>query len=201
MELELEEISLKYGNKKRYDDSFKVGVHGVIGYNGSGKTTFLRTLSGVIRPNSGRVLFNGEDINIMNERYREMIGYLPQNFGVYRYFTARKFLMYISRLKGLEVNFASKRVEQCLEMVNLTEYAEVKLYKFSGGMKKRIGIAQALLNEPRILILDEPTAGLDIRESINFRNTISELGDSRIVIFSTHILSDLDYITDRVVKL
>ena len=174
------------------------GVYGLLGPNGSGKTTLLRIMADVLKPDEGGIFVDGRDKNILDEKYRELIGYLPQECGFYRNFTARRFLMYVSSLKGIEKNEALKKTDELLELVNLKEDAERKTGGFSRGMKQRLGIAQALLNDPRILILDEPTSGLDPKERIRFRNLISQISKDRIVILSTHIVTDIEYIAKDV---
>jgi len=174
------------------------GVYGLLGPNGSGKTTLMRIMAGILKPSRGRVLVNGQDIEVMGDKYRDMLGYLPQDFGVYKNFSAHKFLAYIASLKDIKKEQTEQKVEEMLKLVNLWEERDKKLGKFSGGMKRRIGIAQALLNDPRILILDEPTSGLDPKERARLRNIISELSIDRIVLFSTHIVSDIEYIAKEI---
>ena len=177
----LKEINLEFEN----------GVYGLLAPNGAGKTTLIKMISTLTFPSKGEILYNGENIISMDERYRDIIGYLPQDFGYYKNYTPVKFLMYIASLKGLEKEYAVKRINELLKLVGLEEVANKKLKKFSGGMIQRVGIAQALLNNPKILILDEPTAGLDRKERGRFRNLLSELSRDRIVIVSTHIVSDI----------
>ena len=158
----------------------------------------MRLLCDIQAPTSGSITLDGKNISELGERYRNLLGYLPQNFGYYPDFTAWDFLMYVSALKGLSEKHARKRIQELLEAVGLTEETNHKIKTFSGGMIRRIGIAQALLNNPEILILDEPTAGLDPKERVRFRNVISSLGKNRMVLLSTHIVSDIDYIADRI---
>jgi len=201
LKLVLENISKKYRNKYAVKDlSVKLtpGVYGLLGPNGSGKTTLMRIMVDILKPTEGNVLFNGENIHSMGDRYRDILGYLPQNFGIYKNFSAHKFLMYIAALKGLDKHTSLKKVEELLEIVSLKAESKKKLGVFSGGMKQRIGIAQALLNDPKVLILDEPTTGLDPKERVRFRNMISEISRDRIIIFSTHIVSDIEYIAKEV---
>lgn len=178
---------------------FEHGVYGLLGENGAGKTTLMRMLVGILKPTQGQITCDGIPVSQLGGAYRNLLGYLPQDFGYYKDFTAVRFLNYIAALKAIEPNTAKERIEQLLETVGLSEDKNKKLKIFSGGMLRRIGIAQALLNEPEILILDEPTAGLDPKERVRFRNIISSLGKNRIVILSTHIVSDVEYIADQII--
>lgn len=201
MNLVIDNVSKKFDDKwaiQHFSAELTEGVYALLGPNGSGKTTLMRMLSDVSHPSSGRILFNGQDISILDEDYRDVLGYLPQEFGVYRNFSAHRFLMYFASLKGLDKERATTRVEKVLKLVNLYQDRKKKVGSFSGGMKRRIGIAQALLNDPKILIVDEPTAGLDPQERIRFRNLISEIAGDRIVLLSTHIVSDIEYIAKEV---
>ena len=204
MNLTIENVSKVFDDKKALDSlhlEFTTGVYGILGANGSGKTTLMRILASVMKPSSGRVLLDGQDISVLDYRYRDVIGYLPQHVGLYKNFTAEKFLLYIATLKGLSKEDAKAKVMETLELVGLTEHAKKKVGKFSGGMKRRVGIAQALLNDPKILIVDEPTAGLDPKERIRFRNLISKISTNRIVLVSTHIVSDIEFIAKEVLIL
>jgi ABC-type multidrug transport system ATPase subunit len=167
-------------------------VLGLLGPNGAGKSTLMRVLATVTRPSAGRVLWNGADISRGPDALRSVLGYLPQDFGVYPNLNALEFLEYIAAVKGIEAAAARRRIAELLELVNLTGAARRPLGGYSGGMRQRVGIAQALLNDPQLLIVDEPTAGLDPEERVRFRNLLSELSGERIVILSTHIVSDVE---------
>lgn len=203
--LELVGLEKTYGSKKQEKRAvqnltadFSHGVYGLLGENGAGKTTLMRMIVGILKPTQGQITCDGIPIEQLGGVYRSLLGYLPQDFGYYKEFSAVRFLNYIAALKAIEPDTAKERIEQLLETVGLTEERNKKLKTFSGGMLRRIGIAQALLNEPEILIMDEPTAGLDPRERVRFRNIISALGKDRIVILSTHIVSDIEYIADQI---
>lgn len=201
MNLTIEHLSKHFGKFTAIDDfscEFTNGVYGILGANGSGKTTLMRMLATVSTPSSGTITLNDQDIFQLGDRYRELIGYLPQHIGLYKNFTAERFLHYIAALKGLNKNQATLKVNELLELVNLTDVRKKKVGKFSGGMKQRIGIAQALLNDPKILIVDEPTAGLDPKERIRFRNLLSSISSDRIVLLSTHIVSDIEFIAKEI---
>ena len=202
--LVLEGLSKNFKEKKAVDSlslSLSHGVYGLLGENGAGKTTLMRMICGLLQKSSGRILCDGMEIEKMGSSYRRLLGYLPQDFGYYPDYSAQRFLMYLAALKALPDAYARQRVSELLELVNLSHVKDQKLKTFSGGMLKRIGIAQALLNEPKILILDEPTSGLDPKERIRFRNIISSLGKDRIVLLSTHIVSDIEYIADHIVMM
>lgn len=202
--LVLEGLSKNFKEKKAVDSlslSLSHGVYGLLGENGAGKTTLMRMICGLLQKSSGRILCDGVEIEKMGSSYRRLLGYLPQDFGYYPDYSAQRFLMYLAALKALPDAYARQRVSELLELVNLSHVKDQKLKTFSGGMLKRIGIAQALLNEPKILILDEPTSGLDPKERIRFRNIISSLGKDRIVLLSTHIVSDIEYIADHIVMM
>lgn len=174
------------------------GVYGLLGVNGAGKTTLMRMLCTLLVPSQGKILLNGQDIYEMGAAYRKILGYLPQEFGYYPDFSVKDYLLYIASIKGLHPAAAKKRMQELLAEVGLTNVQNKKMKKLSGGMKRRAGIAQAMLNNPQILVLDEPTAGLDPNERIRFRNLLSELGQDRLVILSTHIVSDVEYIAGQI---
>lgn len=200
-ELRLVNIEKRYKDKIAVDDinvSFGQGVYGLLGENGAGKTTLMRMLCGVLKPTQGKVLCDEMEISQMGGAYRNLLGYLPQDFGYYPDFTAQRFLQYMAALKAVTKEKADSKIEELLEMVGLIDVKNKKLKTYSGGMIRRVGIAQALLNDPEILILDEPTAGLDPKERVRFRNIISSLGKNRTIILSTHIVSDIEYIADEI---
>lgn len=174
------------------------GVYGLLGLNGAGKTTLMRMICTLVKPDSGSILCNGKEIQKMDKEYRRLLGYLPQDFGFYPDFTAEEYLLYIASIKDLPFALAQKRVQELLHYVGMEKHRKRKMKRLSGGMKRRIGIAQAMLNNPQILILDEPTAGLDPNERIRFRNLLSELSRDRLVLLSTHIVSDIEYIANEI---
>lgn len=201
MLLQIDRVTKQYQSKLAVDRvsvTLKNGIYGLLGENGAGKTTLMRMICGIIEPSSGELRLDGADILKMGESYRELLGYLPQDFGYYPNFTAMEFMLYIASLKGLTRAFAKKRSVELLRQVGLEHEAKHKIRTFSGGMRQRLGIAQALLNEPKILVLDEPTAGLDPKERVRFRKLIAELGKDRIVILSTHVVSDVEAIADQI---
>jgi len=201
MNLSIERLTKRYGSKIAVNElslDLKEGVYGLLGANGAGKTTLMRMICGVLTPTSGKVELNGKNTISMGEDYRDLIGYLPQNFGYYPDFTAKEFMLYIASLKGLIPSFAKNKTKELLSMVGLDSVSNKKIRTFSGGMKQRLGIAQAVLNDPKILVLDEPTAGLDPKERVRFRNLISDLSKNKIIILSTHIVSDVEYIADEI---
>lgn len=200
VELVIENVSKKYKNKTAVDNislNITPGVWGLLGANGAGKTTLMRMIAGLIEPTSGQITYDGIPINISQEKYRSIFGYLPQEFGFYSEFTVNEYLEYIGALKGLTVKDTKNKIEELLEKLSLSEVTNKKISKLSGGMKRRVGIAQALLNDPEVLILDEPTSGLDPGERIRFRNLISEFANNRIVLISTHIVPDVEYISTK----
>lgn len=202
MELVVDRLTKQYKNKiavDRISFRFQEGVYGLLGANGAGKTTLMRMLCGILTPTGGEVSFDGMDVN--TEEYRGCLGYLPQDFGYYPNFTGWDFLLYMAALKGIGKKQAVRKAKELLEMVSLMDMAGKKIKTYSGGMKQRLGIAQALLNNPKIIILDEPTAGLDPKERVRFRNLIGELGKDSIVILSTHIVSDIEHIADMILMM
>ena len=202
MELCIDRLTKQYQNKIAVDRvSLRLtnGVYGLLGANGAGKTTFMRMLCGILKPTSGTVIFDG--MNVSSEEYRAELGYLPQDFGYYPEFNGMDFLLYMSSLKGLTKAEAKRKSEKLLELVSLADVAKKKIASYSGGMKQRLGIAQALLNDPKIIILDEPTAGLDPKERVRFRTLIQDLGKKSIVLLSTHIVSDIEHIADTVLMM
>ena len=195
MELSIECLSKRFGSKIAVNNisvTLQPGVYGLLGANGAGKTTLMRMVCDVLKPTSGRILYNGKEIEQLGEHYRSYLGYLPQDFGYYPDFTAKEYLNFIAAIKGIDTVTAKKQITELLKIVNLSDVAEKKIRTFSGGMKQRLGIAQAVINDPHILVLDEPTAGLDPKERMRFRNLIAELAKDKIVILSTHIVSDID---------
>lgn len=175
------------------------GVYGLLGANGAGKTTLMRMICGILKPTSGTVTCDG--LTVSSEEYRAQLGYLPQDFGYYPDFTGMDFLLYMASLKGLSRSAARRKSVELLNTVSLQDQAKKKIKTYSGGMKQRLGIAQALLNDPNVLILDEPTAGLDPRERVRFRNLIADIGKNNIVLLSTHIVSDLEHIADAILMM
>lgn len=202
MELVINRLSKQYKNKiaaDRISVTLHRGVYGLLGANGAGKTTLMRIICGILKPDSGTVSFDGIDVS--QEEYRSVLGYLPQDFGYYPEFTGKDFLLYMAALKGLEKPLAKRKADELLTLVSLQNVAKKKIKTYSGGMKQRLGIAQALLNEPKLLILDEPTAGLDPKERVRFRNLIESLGKESIVLLSTHIVSDIEHIADEILMM
>lgn len=201
MELVVKDLSKSFASKKVVNEinyTFENGVYGLLGANGAGKTTFMKMLSGLLQPSTGSILINKINKNTMGEMYYDLIGYLPQEYGYYPEFTAINYLKYIATIKGINKNEIQKRVNEVLSIVSLESNKNVKIKTFSGGMKRRLGIAQAIINNPKILILDEPTAGLDPKERNKFRNLLSELSENRIILLSTHIVSDIESIARNI---
>ena len=201
MELTIQSLTKEFGTLRAVDHvnfTMTNGVYGLLGVNGAGKTTLMRMLTTLIKPTSGEILWDGQDVYAMDGQYRKLLGYLPQDFGYYPDFSIYDYLMYIASIKGIRPAVAKERVKLLLKQVGLVRARHKKMKTLSGGMKRRAGIAQAMLNDPKILILDEPTAGLDPSERIRFRNLISELSEDRIVLLSTHIVSDIEYIANEI---
>lgn len=204
MELKTIELTKKFGQRTAVNHlnmTLSNGVYGLLGANGAGKTTLMRLLCNIQNPTSGKIVLNGKNIVGLGEKYRAILGYLPQHFGYYPDFTALDFLLYVSALKGLQEITARKKSKELLKAVGLSEEYKQKIKTFSGGMKQRLGIAQAMLNDPYILILDEPTTGLDPKERVRFRNLISAFAKNRIVILSTHIVSDVEFIAEEIIMM
>jgi len=202
MELIIDRVSKQYNNKIAVDHisvKLQKGVYGLLGANGAGKTTLMRMLCGILKPTSGTITFDGVDVS--EEQYRAVLGYLPQDFGYYPEFTAMDFLLYFAALKGIPKVQAKRKSNELLALVSLDDVGRKKIKTFSGGMKQRLGIAQALLNDPKLVVLDEPTAGLDPKERVRFRNLIETLGKDSIVLLSTHIVSDIEHIADQVLMM
>ena len=201
MELKITDLTKEFSGTRAVDsvnETLGRGVYGLLGVNGAGKTTLMRMLTTLLQPTSGSVFWDGEDIFAMEGRFRNLLGYLPQDFGFYPNFTVGEYLLYIASIKGLRPAVAKQRVKELLSQVGLSKARNKKMKNLSGGMKRRAGIAQAMLNDPKLLILDEPTAGLDPNERIRFRNLISELAEDRVVLLSTHIVSDVEYIAGKI---
>ena len=202
--LSVEHVTKRYGDFTALEDislTFSPGVYGLLAPNGAGKTTLIKMLTTLLFPTQGQILWDGEDILSMGGDYRGLLGYLPQEFGYYPNYTPRQFLRYVAALQCIPRQEADRRIASLLEMVGLSDSMDTKLKKFSGGMLQRVGIAVAMLNDPKLLILDEPTAGLDPRERVRFRNLIHGFSKDRIVILSTHIVSDIETIASQIVLL
>ncbi|MGL4655857.1 MAG: ABC transporter ATP-binding protein [Sarcina sp.] len=197
-------VTKKYGDFIALEEinlEFKNGIYALLAPNGAGKTTLIKMLTTLIFPTKGEIIYEGTNIISLDEEYRDILGYLPQEVGYYKNYTLNKFLLYIAALKGIKETMAKKKIEELLKLVSLEEVANKKLKEFSGGMIQRVGIAQALLNDPKILILDEPTAGLDPKERGRFKNLLSELSRDKIIIISTHIVSDIEFIANEIVMI
>lgn len=202
--LMINNVSKGYGDLEVLKDiniEFTNGVYGLLAPNGAGKTTLIKILTTLLFPDKGEILWDGIEISSMGEEYRDILGYLPQEFGYYKDYSPRKFLSYLSALKGLDKKNSSIKINELLKLVGLEKVADKKMKKFSGGMIQSVGIAQAMLNNPKILILDEPTAGLDPKERVRFRNLLAELSRNKIVILSTHIVSDIESIANEVIMI
>lgn len=202
MGLEFDKVSKEFSSFRAVDCvnyTMKKGVYGLLGVNGAGKTTLMRMLCTIIRPTEGKIRWNGKDIFELGETYRGILGYLPQEFGYYPDMSIYDYLMYIASIKGIRQSVAKQRIDQLLRQVALSKYKKRRMRALSGGMIRRVGIAQAMLNNPKILVLDEPTAGLDPNERVRFRNLISELSENRLVLLSTHIVSDVEFIANEII--
>ncbi len=194
----------RYGETRVLDGldlEFGIGVYGLLAPNGAGKTTLLKMLAGLLPPTEGEILYDGQPLAALDEQYREVLGYLPQRFGYYPNDTPLKYMQYLAAIKGMDRRESLKRSEELLDRVALGEVKRQKMKTFSGGMIQRVGIAQALLNDPRVLILDEPTAGLDPKERARFRRLLTQLGRDRTVILSTHVVSDVESAANEIVML
>ena len=204
MELTIERLSKRYGHHfalRELSLRCETGMLGLVGPNGAGKTSLMRMIATLLSPTEGRIRWNGQDIRTHGQALRQVLGYLPQDFGIYPEFTGRQFLRYLAAMKGLPSELLNRRVDEVIEIANLEQAADRKLPTYSGGMKQRIGIAQALLNDPELLIVDEPTAGLDPAERVRFRTLLASLTSDRIVLLSTHIISDVEAVASRLVIL
>lgn len=200
MELKIDRITKQYGDKTAVNNIscvLRPGVTGLLGANGAGKTTLMRMICGLIKPTSGRIRLRQYDVE--DDAYRNLLGYLPQDFGYYPEFTGMDFMLYVAALKGLDKTTAKSRSRELLEHVNLLQAADKKIRTYSGGMKQRLGIAQVMLNNPQLVVLDEPTAGLDPKERVRFRHIIEEIGKTSIVLLSTHIVSDIEKSADQII--
>ena len=204
MELMIERLGKRYGQYWALRElalRCEPGLLGLVGPNGAGKTTLMRMIATLLEPTEGAIRWNGQDIRTHGQALRQVLGYLPQEFGIYREFSGRQFLRYLAAMKGLPRSLAHRRVDEVLEIVQMEQVADHKLPTYSGGMKQRIGIAQALLNDPELLIVDEPTAGLDPAERVRFRTLLSSLTSNRIILLSTHIISDVEAAASRLMIL
>lgn len=204
MNLELDRLTKQYGSKiavDRVSARLAPGVYGLLGANGAGKTTIMRMICGILRPTSGEIRLDGVSIAELGGEYRTRLGYLPQDFGYYPEFTALDFMEYMAALKGIDARAALQRSLELLDRVGLSGEERRRIRTFSGGMKQRLGIAQAVLNDPDVLVLDEPTAGLDPKERVRFRNLIASFATDKVVLLSTHIVSDVEYIADHILMM
>lgn len=199
--LQVKNLKKSYGSRvalKDFSYTFEDGIYGMLGANGAGKSTLMNLLTDNVKRDSGNILYDGKEILSMGSAYRELIGYMPQQQGFYENFSARMFLFYMAELKGIKKKEAKKQIEELLSIVNLESVADKKIGGFSGGMKQRVLLAQALLGKPRILILDEPTAGLDPKERVNFRNYIHRLSENKIILLATHVVGDVETVADKI---
>ena len=200
----VKDVSKRYGDFTALEDinlEFSNGLYGLLAPNGAGKTTLIKMLATLISPSSGEIQYNGENIVAMDQRYRELLGFLPQQFGFYKNYSPAQYLFYLAALKGISKQQAQVKIDELLAKVALSDVKHKKMKKFSGGMIQRVGIAQALLNDPKILILDEPTAGLDPKERARFRHLLTDLARERLVIISTHIVSDIESIANEIIMI
>ena len=202
--LEIKKLTKTFGKKNANSNitfTLENGVYGLLGPNGAGKTTLMKQIVTLTKPTSGEIIYNGQSIYEKEDEYRNIIGYLPQEFGAYKNFTAKQFLKYVAALKGIDKNKASEKIDELLNLVGLYEVRNKAVGKFSGGMKRRVGIAQVLLNDPKIVVLDEPTAGLDPQERARFRNLIADISKEKIIILSTHIISDIEAVARETIMI
>lgn len=202
MELTITELTKDFRKTRAVSQvnyTFQSGVYGLLGVNGAGKTTLMRMITTLLKPTAGTITWDGQDVVQMDKDYRRILGYLPQDFGIYPDFTVQDYLLYMASLKGIRPVLAKARAEEMLRMTGMTQHRKLKMKALSGGMRRRAGIAQAVINDPQILILDEPTAGLDPSERIRFRNLISELATDRVVLLSTHIVSDVESMAGQII--
>jgi len=200
MELTTIQLTKQFKDKTAVDNvclNLTPGVWGLLGANGAGKTTLMRIIADILNPTSGKILYDGKDIRKLGAEYRNIFGFLPQDFGFFQDFTVKDYLEYVAALKDVPARETRKKIDSLLHTLTLSNVKSKKIIKLSGGMKRRVGIAQAMLNEPKVLIMDEPTAGLDPGERVRFRNFISEFSHNRIVLISTHIVSDIEYIATK----
>lgn len=201
MKLTIDHISKQFSDHTAVNNvslDLTPGIWGLLGANGAGKTTLIRMLTDITTPSSGQILYDGVPITTLKESYRDILGYLPQEFGFYPSFTVNDYLEYMAALKGLPTDVTKKKITELLERLALMDVRRKKIAKLSGGMRRRVGIAQALLNDPEVLILDEPTSGLDPSERIRLRNLLTEFAQNRIVLISTHIVSDVENIANQI---
>lgn len=201
-ELYIKKLSKKYGKKEALKDVdlvFHNGIYGLLGHNGAGKSTLIRILCGILEYDEGEIFFNNQDINKIQKKYRSIIGYMPQQQTIDSQYTVESFLYYMAALK--EIKKPKKKINELMQMLNLKDIKKKKLNSLSGGMKQRVLIAQALLNDPKILFLDEPTAGLDPIERRNFRNIISSISNDKIIILATHVMSDIEFIAEKIIMM
>lgn len=204
MKLELQNITKQYGEKRALDNvslTFSEGIYGLLGPNGAGKSTMMNIITGNLRPSAGRVLWNGEEISAMGARYRSLLGNAPQQQGLYDTFSGRRFLSYMATLKGLSKKDMKMEIPRVLSYVNLAEAADRPIGSYSGGMKQRILIAQAILGDPKLIVLDEPTAGLDPKERVRIREKIKDISGDKIILVSTHVVSDIQSIASEIILL